>query len=274
VRRHLARRPHGDVRRDLRRRARDRGLAAALVLRRRADAGRPLASPEPLLVPVAALCAAPAPAFRDAGLIASRRLMAWWFYLALILRPTGAAFVPVSGPQLLLRVGFLRPRATVYAHALLVDAARSNPGRCSRRAPRARAVHGVGLPFAQARARPASLNDEIGGGAARRHLARRLIAPGVTAATDGARRCAHLRPPARCTRNGYGFHLRTESDGRLRVTDVVSGSPAHAAGVRRGDALRAVDGLPVDRLHETRAARPGDAVRLDLVAPDGTVQAT
>jgi hypothetical protein len=27
---------------------------------------------------------------------------------------------------------------------------------------------------------------------------------------------------------GYGFHLRTESDGRLRVTDVVSGSPAHA----------------------------------------------
>jgi carboxyl-terminal processing protease len=55
------------------------------------------------------------------------------------------------------------------------------------------------------------------------------------------------------------------------VTDVVSGSPAHAAGVRRGDVLRAVDGFPVERLHE-RAVQPGAAARLELVAPDGTVR--
>jgi hypothetical protein len=256
-------------------------LLPALVLRRRADAGRPLASPEPLLVPVAALCiAAFADGFRDAGLIViAAGLTGWWFYLRRrILRSAGAAFVPVSGPQLLLRVGLLCGLgATVYAHALLVDAARSNyTGPMLLAELRERGLYTVSdYTFAQALVRDQYLwRDEIQ--AAVRAAATspdRLIEAwrhgrdGWSTAMPLAR---DLRRDALETR-GYGFHLRTESDGRLRVTDVVSGSPAHAAGVRRGDVLRAVDGFPVDRLHE-RAARPGDAVRFELVAPDGTAR--
>src|SRR5262245_3022640 len=105
-------------------------MVRALVLRRRADAGRPLAGPEPLLVPAFALCiAAFADGFRDAGLVViAAALAGWWFYLRRrVLRAAGGGFVPVSGRQLLLRLGLVGGlAATLYAHALLIDAARSN----------------------------------------------------------------------------------------------------------------------------------------------------
>jgi C-terminal processing protease CtpA/Prc len=257
-------------------------MLPALVLRRRADAGRPLASAEPLLVPVAALCAAAfADGFRDAGLIAlAAGLAAWWFYLRRrILRSAGAAFVPVSGAQLLLRLGLACGLgATVYAHALLVEAARSNyTGPMFLAELRERGLYTVSdFKFAQALVRDQYLwRDEIPAVVQLAVTSPDRLIEAWRHRRDGwstAMPLAHdLRREALETR-GYGFHLRTESDGRLRVTDVVSGSPAHAAGVRRGDVLRAVDGFPLDRLHETRAARPGDAVRLDLVAPDGTVR--
>ena len=257
-------------------------MLPALVLRRRADGGRPLASPEPLLVPVVALCAAAfADGFRDAGLIAiAAALAAWWFYLRRrILRSTGAAFVPVSGPQFLLRLGLVCGLgATVYAHALLVDAARSNyTGPMFLAELRERGLYTVSdYKFAQALVRDQYLwRDEVPAAVRVAVTSPDRLIEAWRHGRDGWSTAmplaSDLRREAPETR-GYGFHLRTESDGRLRVTDVVSGSPAHAAGVRRGDVLRAVDGFPVDRLHEARAARPGDAVRLELVAPDGTVR--
>ncbi|OKJ75478.1 peptidase S41 [Streptomyces sp. CB01883] len=45
---------------------------------------------------------------------------------------------------------------------------------------------------------------------------------------------------------GVGLWARRERDGRIEVTKVQPGSPAAAAGVRRGDRLRSVDGRPVD----------------------------
>ncbi|MER6355094.1 S41 family peptidase [Streptomyces sp. NPDC001634] len=45
---------------------------------------------------------------------------------------------------------------------------------------------------------------------------------------------------------GVGLSARRESDGRIEVTWVQSGSPAAAAGIRRGDRLRTVDGEDVD----------------------------
>ncbi|MCF3129795.1 S41 family peptidase [Streptomyces olivochromogenes] len=45
---------------------------------------------------------------------------------------------------------------------------------------------------------------------------------------------------------GVGLWARRERDGRIQVTRVQSGSPAAAAGIRKGDRLRAVDGRSVD----------------------------
>ena len=45
---------------------------------------------------------------------------------------------------------------------------------------------------------------------------------------------------------GVGLWARRERDGRIEVTKVQSGSPAAAAGVRKGDRLRTVDGETVD----------------------------
>lgn len=45
---------------------------------------------------------------------------------------------------------------------------------------------------------------------------------------------------------GVGLWARRESDGRIEVTRVQSGSPAAAAGIRKGDLLRSVDGQKVD----------------------------
>jgi carboxyl-terminal processing protease len=45
---------------------------------------------------------------------------------------------------------------------------------------------------------------------------------------------------------GVGLWTRRERDGRIEVTRVQSGSPAAAAGIRKGDRLRSVDGEKVD----------------------------
>ena len=45
---------------------------------------------------------------------------------------------------------------------------------------------------------------------------------------------------------GVGLWARRERDGRIEVTRVQSGSPAAAAGIRKGDRLRSVDGEKVD----------------------------
>ncbi|MGP4045554.1 S41 family peptidase [Streptomyces sp. 2A115] len=45
---------------------------------------------------------------------------------------------------------------------------------------------------------------------------------------------------------GVGLWARRERDGRIEVTRVQSGSPAQAAGIRKGDRLRSVDGRRVD----------------------------
>ncbi|AVH58447.1 PDZ domain-containing protein [Streptomyces dengpaensis] len=45
---------------------------------------------------------------------------------------------------------------------------------------------------------------------------------------------------------GVGLWARRERDGRIEVTRVQSGSPAAAAGIRKGDRLRSVDGQKVD----------------------------
>lgn len=45
---------------------------------------------------------------------------------------------------------------------------------------------------------------------------------------------------------GVGLWARRERDGRIEITKVQSGSPAAAAGIRKGDRLRSVDGGKVD----------------------------
>ncbi|WP_406169722.1 S41 family peptidase [Streptomyces sp. NBC_00996] len=45
---------------------------------------------------------------------------------------------------------------------------------------------------------------------------------------------------------GVGLWARRERDGRIEVTRVQTGSPAAAAGIRKGDRLRSVDGEKVD----------------------------
>ncbi|MCX4908280.1 S41 family peptidase [Streptomyces sp. NBC_00878] len=45
---------------------------------------------------------------------------------------------------------------------------------------------------------------------------------------------------------GVGLWARRERDGRIEVSRVQSGSPAQAAGIRKGDRLRSVDGRRVD----------------------------
>ncbi|MFI1566281.1 S41 family peptidase [Streptomyces sp. NPDC020490] len=67
---------------------------------------------------------------------------------------------------------------------------------------------------------------------------------------------------------GVGLWARRERDGRVEVTRVRPGSPAAAAGIRKGDRLRSVDGRKVDGLPVTEvvALLRGEATD----APAGT----
>lgn len=73
---------------------------------------------------------------------------------------------------------------------------------------------------------------------------------------------------------GYGVVLETVASGKL-VWYVYEGSPAHRAGVRRGDVIRAIDGVALDGpdapgLPAADSAR--QAVHLELVSPAGEVR--
>ena len=73
---------------------------------------------------------------------------------------------------------------------------------------------------------------------------------------------------------GVGLWARRERDGRIEVTKVAAGSPAAAAGIRKGDRLRSIDGEKVDGQPVTEVvsllrgdakdAAAGTAVRLGL----------
>ncbi|MFE3856008.1 S41 family peptidase [Streptomyces griseorubiginosus] len=73
---------------------------------------------------------------------------------------------------------------------------------------------------------------------------------------------------------GVGLWARREQDGRIEVTRVSSDSPAAAAGIRRGDLLRSVDGASADGRPVTevvsllrgdaKGAAAGTTVRLGL----------
>ncbi|MFJ3302739.1 S41 family peptidase [Streptomyces sp. NPDC086549] len=73
---------------------------------------------------------------------------------------------------------------------------------------------------------------------------------------------------------GVGLWARRERDGRIEVTKVQSGSPAAAAGIRKGDRLRSIDGERVDGRPVTdvvallrgdaKGAAAGTTVRLGL----------
>ncbi|MFF4356157.1 S41 family peptidase [Streptomyces sp. NPDC001604] len=73
---------------------------------------------------------------------------------------------------------------------------------------------------------------------------------------------------------GVGLWARRERDGRIEVTRVAADSPAAAAGIRRGDRLRSIDGEKVDGQPVTEVvsllrgdatdAAAGTAVRLGL----------
>ena len=67
---------------------------------------------------------------------------------------------------------------------------------------------------------------------------------------------------------GVGLWARRERDGRIEVTKVAPGSPAAAAGIRKGDRLRSVDGEDVAGQPATEVVSPlgGDATD----APAGT----
>lgn len=82
-------------------------------------------------------------------------------------------------------------------------------------------------------------------------------------------RAAIARPLAK-NRHGLGLEL---TGGRLRVSDVVAGSPAAAAGWRVGDEVIAVNGIAVDaRFYDRSDSRFGAmpaGTRLDLVRADG-----
>jgi C-terminal processing protease CtpA/Prc len=69
---------------------------------------------------------------------------------------------------------------------------------------------------------------------------------------------------------GLGLELGPESADGLRVAYVFPGSPAEAAGVRRGDVIRSMNGISVDALgaaSPASAPTPAGATRLELAAP-------
>jgi C-terminal processing protease CtpA/Prc len=73
-------------------------------------------------------------------------------------------------------------------------------------------------------------------------------------------------------RKATGLGLITISDDAedLRVWYVYPGSPGHAAGVRRGDFIRAINGIPVDARGAARpagTAHPVASMRLELASP-------
>jgi C-terminal processing protease CtpA/Prc len=69
---------------------------------------------------------------------------------------------------------------------------------------------------------------------------------------------------------GLGLEFGPESADGVRVAYVFPGSPADTAGVRRGDVIRSMNGIPVDAFGTARPAiapKPAEATRLELAGP-------
>jgi carboxyl-terminal processing protease len=76
-----------------------------------------------------------------------------------------------------------------------------------------------------------------------------------------------------------GFRTRRDASGRVVVATVDTGSPAAAAGLRRGDVIQAIGGLATERIDEEElwsdiygAAEPGVIVELQVEALGGEVR--
>jgi C-terminal processing protease CtpA/Prc len=89
---------------------------------------------------------------------------------------------------------------------------------------------------------------------------------------SGARDVAAWRAAEDRKPKGIGLVFGPEGTDGWTVSHVYPGSPAEAAGVRRGDVVRAIDGIPVDGLGWARPAgerHPSGATRLELASPGG-----
>jgi len=71
---------------------------------------------------------------------------------------------------------------------------------------------------------------------------------------------------------GYGVLVRTDVPGGRLVSYVHDGSPAHRAGVRRGDVIRAINGIVLDRPDAPWLSSFEGATRLELVSFMGDVR--
>jgi len=81
---------------------------------------------------------------------------------------------------------------------------------------------------------------------------------------------AQLRAREEHRPDGMGLKLGEDGEGGLRIAYVYPGSPGHAAGLRRGDVIAAVDGKAITALgaNGTPKDRPVGPVRLGLQRPD------
>jgi hypothetical protein len=206
----------------------------------------------------------------------------WWFYYrrgAPVIAPGG--LVLIGGRQRLLRLALIASFGlTLGAHLLLLEAAARNlTGPMLLAELRERGVYTVSdLTFARA-----MLADQ--------YLWRDSVSSSVRVTA------AHPNGLVRASRHerdrwsgsayvwlvnlleerkakGYGVVIGEPFPGGWRVSYVHEGSPAHKAGMRRGDvirALRAVDGIPVDQPDPTFLP-DADSVRLELVSPGGEVR--
>lgn len=70
-----------------------------------------------------------------------------------------------------------------------------------------------------------------------------------------------------------GVVLSQESDGPVKIIDVVEGSPAEAAGLQKGDVVLTIDGSAIgdsgDVVRAIRDHGPGDSVTLEVRGEDG-----
>ena len=72
--------------------------------------------------------------------------------------------------------------------------------------------------------------------------------------------------PPSATETRMGLRLREETGGRVKVTNVLEGSPAHRAGVNVGDEILAIDGARVRLLSiAAKASGGGEGTKLELL---------